>query len=164
MVHRLALSGVDIDFVGPEDGLEGYALIVLPQSMIVTPDLAARLEVSGAKLLIGARSGSMTPQMQTPSNLAPGALADLTGVRVVRVESLPDIARESVQLQNGQLFGFGGWREIVETEANVWRASKVPIATPAQRSSGRIVRHIWQWYPAVRSCTRLCAMSWNGQG
>ncbi|NOC83415.1 beta-galactosidase [Ruegeria sp. HKCCD6428] len=111
--------GVDIDFVGPEDGLQGYALIVLPQSMIVTPDLAARLDASGAKLLIGARSGSKTAQMQTPSNLAPGALADLTGVRVARVESLPDIARESVQLQNGQLFDFAGWREIVETEANV---------------------------------------------
>ncbi|WP_298850209.1 beta-galactosidase [uncultured Ruegeria sp.] len=115
----LRVLGVEIDFVGPEDELHGYALIILPQSMIVTTDLSAKLEGSGAKLLIGARSGSKTSQMRTPSNLAPGVLTDLTSVRVVRVESLPDIAEESVRLLDGQKFDFTGWREIVETEANV---------------------------------------------
>ncbi|WP_170430316.1 beta-galactosidase [Ruegeria arenilitoris] len=111
--------GVDLDFVGPEDDLTGYTLIVLPQSMIVSPDLAKRLRDSQAKLLIGARASSKTVAMHTPQNLAPGELADLAGVRVLRVESLPDLARESVQLQDGTQHEFTGWREIIETTHTV---------------------------------------------
>ncbi len=107
---------VDLDFVGPEDDLTGYALIVLPQSMIVSPDLAKRLRDSQAKLVIGARAASKTADMHTPHNLAPGDLADLAGVRVLRVESLPDLARESVRLQDGTQHEFTGWREIIETK------------------------------------------------
>ncbi|WP_170401805.1 beta-galactosidase [Ruegeria arenilitoris] len=111
--------GVDLDFVGPDDDLTGYTLIVLPQSMIVSPDLAKRLRDSQAKLLIGARAGSKTAAMHTPQNLAPGELADLAGVRVLRVESLPDLARESVRLQDGTQHEFTGWREIIETTHSV---------------------------------------------
>ncbi|WP_170330550.1 beta-galactosidase [Ruegeria arenilitoris] len=111
--------GVDLDFVGPEDDLTGYAMIVLPQSMIVSKDLAKRLRDSQAKLLIGARAGSKTADMHTPQNLAPGELADLVGVRVLRVESLPDLARESVRLQDGTQHEFTGWREIIETEHSI---------------------------------------------
>ncbi|NOD76821.1 beta-galactosidase [Ruegeria sp. HKCCD4332] len=111
--------GADVDFLGPEDDLDGYALILLPQSMIVSANLAARISDSGAKLVIGARSGSKTPWMHTPENLAPGALAALTGVRVTRVESLPHLAQETVQLADGQRFAFCGWREIVETKEYV---------------------------------------------
>ncbi|WP_170326556.1 beta-galactosidase [Ruegeria arenilitoris] len=111
--------GVDLDFVGPEDDLTGYELIVLPQSMIVSPELAKRLRGSQARLLIGARAGSKTADMHTPQNLAPGELADLAGVRVLRVESLPDLARESVRLQDGTQHEFTGWREIIETKHSV---------------------------------------------
>lgn len=111
--------GLDLDFIGPDDDLGPYSLIALPQSMIVTDALAARLRDCKAKLLIGARSGSKTPHMQTPANLAPGLLADLTGVRVLRVESLPDLAQESVRLTGGVQLGFTGWREILETDEEV---------------------------------------------
>lgn len=135
----LRALGVELDFVGPEDDLGGYALIVLPQSMIVTPDLARRLDASNAKLLIGARSGSKTPQMHTPANLAPGVLADLAGVRVIRVESLPDLAQESVQLPDGASFAFTGWREIVETDAEVMAQFNSPYCdnSPAVIRSDR---------------------------
>lgn len=115
----LRFLGVDLDFVGPEDDLTGYALIVLPQSMIVSPNLAKRLRDSQAKLLIGARAGSKTTDMHTPQNLAPGELADLAGVRVLRVESLPELAQESVRLQDGTQHQFTGWREIIETTHSV---------------------------------------------
>ncbi|WP_298935078.1 beta-galactosidase [uncultured Ruegeria sp.] len=111
--------GVDLDFVGPEDDLSGYALIVLPQSMIVTQQLASRLTATQAKLLIGARSGSMTSDMHTPPNLAPGTLADLTGVRVLRVESLPELANETVLFLGNTPLGFTGWREVVDTDQDV---------------------------------------------
>lgn len=115
----LSRFGVDLDFVGPEDNLDGYSLIILPQSMIVTEALATRLRDCRAKLLIGARSGSKTTDMQTPPNLAPGPLADLTGVRVQRVESLPDLAGESVRLQGHTPMEFTGWREVLETDQDV---------------------------------------------
>ncbi len=111
--------GVDLDFVGPEDDLDGYALIVLPQSMIVSDDLASRLKTTSAKLFIGARSGSKTPDMHSPDSLAPGVLSNLTGVRVLRVESLPDLANEAVQLGEQNPLPFTGWREIIETNAKV---------------------------------------------
>ncbi|MBO9475226.1 beta-galactosidase [Shimia sp. R10_1] len=116
---ELRALGMDLDFVGPDSDLAGYTLIVLPQNMIVTAALATRLRESGAKLLIGARSGSKTAQMHTPHNLAPGVLAELAAVRVLRVESLPDLAEESVRLKNGTAFGFSGWREVIETDAEV---------------------------------------------
>jgi len=111
--------GVDLDFVGPLDDLTGYALIVLPQSMIITADLAQRLQDSQAKLLIGARAGSKTTDMQTPHSLAPGYLAELTGVKVLRVETLPDLAPETVRMQDGTLYEFTGWREIIESNDSV---------------------------------------------
>jgi len=111
--------GVDLDFAGPEDALDGYDLVLLPQSMIVTDALARRLRDCGAKLLIGARSGSKTPDMHTPPNLAPGVLADLTGVRVERVESLPELAQEAVQFRDSKPLSFTGWREIIVTDQDV---------------------------------------------
>lgn len=111
--------GVELDFAGTEDDLNGYTLIVLPQSMIVSDALATKLEASSAKLLVGARSGSKTADMCSPDTLAPGALAALTKVRVLRVETLPDLAGESVQLGNAAPMNFTGWREIVETSGKV---------------------------------------------
>ncbi|WP_037306678.1 beta-galactosidase [Ruegeria halocynthiae] len=108
--------GIDLDFVGPDDDLSGYALIVLPQCMIALAALAAKLQDSGAKLLIGARAGSKTADMHTPPNLAPGELASLAGVRVTRVESLPELAGESVRLGDGKTHSFTGWREVIETD------------------------------------------------
>ncbi|WP_424830418.1 beta-galactosidase [Ruegeria sp.] len=108
--------GVDLDFVGPDGDFSGYALVVLPQNMIVTSELAAKLRNCQAKLLIGARSGSKTATMHTPQNLAPGELADLTGVRVLRVESLPELANESVIMGDGARYSFSGWREVVQAD------------------------------------------------
>ncbi|WP_420583537.1 beta-galactosidase [Ruegeria sp.] len=115
----LRALGVDLDFVGPEDDLDGYVLIALPQSMIVSPELAARLRDSPAKLLIGARAGSKTSDLHTPPNLAPGELADLAGVKVLRVESLPELAQETVRMPDGSEYGFTGWREVIETTGDI---------------------------------------------
>ena len=131
--------GVDLDFVGPDSDLSGYALVALPQSMIITPDLAEKLKNCTAKLLIGARSGSKTPDMHTPEGLAPGLLSDLTGLRVLRVESLPDLAAERVRLTNGETHGFTGWREIVETDQDVIARFESPYrnGSPAAVRSAR---------------------------
>ncbi len=111
----LRAQGVDLDFIGPDDDLSGYRLIVIPQAMIISVALAEKLQASKAKLLIGARAGSKTEDMHTPSNLAPGVLSDLAGVRVLRVESLPDRAQESVRMPDGTTYPLTGWREVIET-------------------------------------------------
>ncbi|MES0825104.1 beta-galactosidase [Ruegeria sp. SCP11] len=115
----LRALGVELDFVGPQDDLTGYALIIIPQSMIVSPGLAARLMDSQTKLLVGARAGSQTNNMHTPQDLAPGELTELVGVKVQRVESLPDLAGETVRLEDGTTHEFTGWREIIETRETV---------------------------------------------
>ncbi|MTI02347.1 beta-galactosidase [Roseibium sp. RKSG952] len=131
--------GVDLDFLGPEDDLSDYALVILPQNMIVTSDFAAKLQDCQAKLLIGARSASKTEDMHTPDNLAPGVLADLTGVRINRVESLPELAEEAVRFGDAATFDFIGWREIVETEQEVMAnfVSKYRDGSPAVIRSER---------------------------
>jgi beta-galactosidase len=80
--------GLDVDVVGPDVDLSGYGLILLPCAPIVSADLAVRLQAAAGIVVAGARSGSKTSDFQIPSNLAPGVLADLFGVRVERVESL----------------------------------------------------------------------------
>ncbi|WP_171173249.1 beta-galactosidase [Ruegeria sp. HKCCD8929] len=123
-IHRewytaLRQLGVDLDIVGPDADLSGYALVVLPQNTILSAGLAARLANFDAKLLIGPRAGSKTEDLHTPFKLAPGPLADLTGVRVLRVESLPDFAPEAISFRKEAPHEVTGWREIVETDHEV---------------------------------------------
>lgn len=110
--------GLDVDIVGPQADLQGRALVLLPGAVAADAGLAARLQASGAQLLVGARSGSRDGDFRLPEGLPPGPLGGLAGVRVRAVESLrPGLA---VPLQGAGLDSAAlRWRERLEVADNV---------------------------------------------
>lgn len=114
----LRRHGVDVDIIGQHDDPSGYALVVAPDLVIPDRAFVARLSASTAKVLFGPRSGSKTPDMQTPANLAPGELTALIDMKVIRVESLPDHHAESFLIGNRSLRATR-WRETLITSEEV---------------------------------------------
>lgn len=113
--RALRMLGLDIDIVGPEASLSGYALAILPSTPYVPPRLAASLETFGGTLLVLPRSGSRTVSHRIPANLAPGPLAALLGIKVTRAESFRPYAAVPVAFDN-RPGSFDRWREFVLAE------------------------------------------------
>jgi beta-galactosidase len=104
--------GLDVDFVAPGAPLSGYALVLVPSLPVVSEAAARALEMATGIIVLGPRTGSKTRNVSIPANLAPGPLADLTGVRVVQVASLrPDLAHAVEGAVSGEAIR---WREYVE--------------------------------------------------
>jgi beta-galactosidase len=106
--------GLDVDIVSPKAALAGYRLIVLPAQNHVQPALLAQLQSSGAQVVFGPRFGSKTQDLHIPSAEQDQALVDLTGVRVLRVSSLPPGYVERVTHSKGGSARITRWREDFE--------------------------------------------------
>ncbi|WEY39346.1 beta-galactosidase [Paraburkholderia sp. SUR17] len=119
--------GLDVDIVPAHAPLDGYKLVVVPPLPVVPDDFADRLARSGAQVVLGPRTGSKTRDLQIPSNLPPGALADLLGARVWRVESLRpnvDVPVVSSHAAAGAkpFAGVGRhWRDLIDTGTDAER-------------------------------------------
>ena len=108
-VRRL---GLDVDFVPPGAPLEGFSLVLVPSLPVVSEAAARALERAPGTVMLGPRTGSKTRNVAIPANLAPGPLADLTGVRVVQVASLRPGLSDAV---DGAVSGAAiRWREYLE--------------------------------------------------
>ncbi|MEP1420173.1 MAG: beta-galactosidase [Erythrobacter sp.] len=108
----LRRRGLDVDIVSADAALGGYSAVFIPSLPIVPDGLAEKLGALVCPVLIGPRSGSKSENLTIPDNLAPGALEDLVGLKVTRVESL-----------RGGITGVGdGWtvsRWLEETESGL---------------------------------------------
>lgn len=119
--------GLDVDIVPAHAPLDGYKLVVVPPLPVVPDDFADRLARSGAQVVLGPRTGSKTRDLQIPSNLPPGALADLLGARAWRVESLRpnvDVPVVSSHAAAGAkpFAGVGRhWRDLIDTGTDAER-------------------------------------------
>jgi beta-galactosidase len=85
-------------------------LILVPCLPIVDDVLLQCLRDVTVPVLIGARTGSKTPEFSVPTSLPPGLLQTLLPLRVTRVESLREGFTES-----GEGFKVRLWFEHVET-------------------------------------------------
>lgn len=113
-VRRL---GLDVDFVRPGAPLDGYRLVLVPCLMQVDEQAQAAFAATDAPMLFGPRSGSRDRRFRIPENLPPGALAALTGVRVIEVASLRPGVSDPV---DGAVAGDAvRWREHVEAAGEV---------------------------------------------
>lgn len=109
--------GLDVDFVPPGAVLEGYDLVLVPSLPIVSEAAAQALQAATGTVVLGPRTGSKTRNFSIPSNLPPGPIATLAGVRVVAVSSLRPNVRHTV---SGDVNGCAiRWRENIETGAKV---------------------------------------------
>ena len=139
----LRRMGLDVDIVSPKAVLDGYRLIALPCQTLIDDDLAARLAASDARLVIGARSFSKTPHGNIPDSLPPGPLAALTGVKVVRVESLRPGATEAVSLNDRTLLA-SRWKEWLELASDAQPEARFADGQPALVRQGR-ARYLACW-------------------
>lgn len=110
--RHLRELGLDIDMVGPEGDVSGYALVIVPSMPYVPDGLAASLNAYEGTMLVMPRTGSRTRSHCIPDNLAPGPLAAKLGVQVTRAESYRKGSAVPVQLGN-ETFSFDRWREFV---------------------------------------------------
>jgi beta-galactosidase len=105
----LRQKGLEVDIVAPSANLSDYRMVIVPTLPIVPEGFAQKLAaLDDCPVLLGPRSGSKTPSFCIPDGLAPGALRDLTGVTVTRVESLRDGVAEPAEG-----FEVTRWREDV---------------------------------------------------
>ncbi len=135
----LRALGLDIDVVGPDDPLAGYALVVVPCLPILTEARAAALLASGARTLAGPRTGSKTAALAIPATLAPGPLGPALGFRIPRVSSLRDGIAVAVAGEGRAAGLVAGaltlWREDVEL-ANAAVLARADDGAPALLEGG----------------------------
>ncbi|HET7313215.1 beta-galactosidase, partial [Salinisphaera sp.] len=107
--------GLDIDIVAADADLSDYALVVVPSLAHVSEAALAALNACPGRIVFGPRSGSKTRDFQTPENLAPGALAQHLGVRILRAESLRPGHTEPVH-GHGYAGNIERWLEHVDSD------------------------------------------------
>eukprot|EP01125_Pyxidicula_operculata_P017371 TRINITY_DN6080_c1_g1_i2.p1 TRINITY_DN6080_c1_g1~~TRINITY_DN6080_c1_g1_i2.p1 ORF type:complete len:722 (-),score=118.22 TRINITY_DN6080_c1_g1_i2:211-2376(-) len=105
--------GLDVDFVKPGDDLSSYKLVLVPSQPIISDAFKSSIEQYNGNIIFGARSGSKTSEFQIPSNLAPGVLQDILGIKVTRVESLRPEMVEYFEWNN-KVYNFSIWREHLD--------------------------------------------------
>ena len=131
----LRARGLDVDIVSPDADLSGYRMVLVPTLPIVPAGFTEKLAALDCPVLLGPRSGSKTASFCIPEGLAPGALRDLTGLTVTRVESLRDGVAEAAEG-----FAVTRWREDVASD----------LAPELTDSAGRTVV---SYMKGVRYCT-----------
>ena len=115
--EALRKLGLDIDFVAPGASLKGYKLAVVPCLMQVSDAALKAFAEADCLVLYGPRSGSRDRHFNIPENLPPGALAELTGIRVTQVASLrPGLAKPVKGKVSGDVVR---WQEHVEATGEV---------------------------------------------
>ena len=102
--------GLDIDILHPRAHLSGYKIILCPLQTFCDESVVAALQGSGAKCILGPRTGSKTADFQIPAGLAPGAARALIDVTVSRVESL-----RPGHIEVADAFKVTRWLEHVES-------------------------------------------------
>jgi beta-galactosidase len=113
-VRRL---GFDVDILRPGQSLKGYALVLVPSLPIVRDDAERAFKAAEGIVLYGPRTGSKTLHYAIPTNLPPGPLHDLLGLRVLEVSSLRPGLVEAVK---GIVSGTASrWVEHLETTSKI---------------------------------------------
>jgi beta-galactosidase len=105
--------GLDVDILPSSADVSGYSLVVLPAHLRSDASLAKRLQACSAQIVLGPRSASKTEQLSIPAQLPPGALSELAGVQITRVESLPPGLQAQVTM-HGRNFAATRWCEHIQ--------------------------------------------------
>lgn len=102
--------GLDVDILHPDDSVTGRRLVVIPHLPVWPDSLSARLQESGAQVVVGPRAGSKTEHYAIPEGLLPHGLRALIDCVVTRVESL-----RPGHVEQAGLFEVRRWLEHVDS-------------------------------------------------
>ncbi|MBB5575500.1 beta-galactosidase [Rhizobium paranaense] len=134
--------GLDVDFVRPGASLKGYRLVLVPCLMHVSDLALAAFEQADGVVLFGPRTGSRDRNFKIPTNLPPGPVRDLAGIRITQVASLrPGLGISLSGAIDGQATR---WREYIETAADAKVETTFEDGLPALVSKGRY-RYLACW-------------------
>ncbi|HRJ01959.1 MAG TPA: beta-galactosidase [Hyphomonas sp.] len=124
------MLGQTLDVLFKDSDLNGYDLILVPAFAVLSDDLVAKLEGSGAVVLATPLTGARDESGRTASPLPPGPLSKLASTRVLSFESLARDAQFSVETADLALTG-QIWRERIETSAEIrgWYDDGMPAFT-----------------------------------
>jgi beta-galactosidase len=129
----LRRRGLDVDIVGPDAVLAGYALIVVPASLHIGADWAERLGRADGVVVCGPRVGSKSATLALSEPLPPGPMAPYIPMRVVGVESLRP--GRTVALSDGG--SLRQWRDLCEPLAGTQVLARDEDGWPAWLQNGR---------------------------
>lgn len=113
--------GMSIDIVPADADLSDYKLVIVPNLLHVADSALSRFEATTAQMVFGPRTGSKTPDLSIPGNLAPGLLAQILPISVKCVESL----RPGIVHQAGG-HSISKWREHLDLLAEPDDCCKMP--------------------------------------
>jgi beta-galactosidase len=113
--RALRQRGLNVDIVPQGGDLDGYRLIVVPSLPIVRPEFLEALRRSAGMVLFGPRLGSKTAHFRIPENLPPGPIQEFLPLRVLRVDSLPRFAPQTVEW-NGERYTAEIWVEQIASD------------------------------------------------
>jgi beta-galactosidase len=148
--RALRSLGLSVDIKSSRDtDFKGYGLVAVP-GLFAWPDgLAQALASSGARVVIGPRSGSKTADFAIPADLPPGLGEDLLDVKVTRIESLPANALLALRDVQGAV---RYWREFAEPGPRCETLIKMADGEPLLMRQGNL-HYLAGWLddPAMRN-------------
>lgn len=103
--------GVNVDVISQHHALDGYKLVLVPSSPMISESFVERAKKSDAHIVAGPRTGSRTENFAIPEALAPGPLQTLMGIKVALAESLRAGAEHAPSGGDDII-----WREFIKTD------------------------------------------------
>lgn len=133
-LRRLGLS---IDVIGPEQGLEGYKMVVLPSMPIIPDSFNTLLAAYTGPVVFGPRSAALTANFSYAPGIQPsqGVLRDRLPMRVTRIETPPEYANSGI-LYSGANYSISYWEEWVSCGRQN-ATSTVAVTSTSKHRAGR---------------------------
>lgn len=116
--------GINVDIISQTHSLDGYKLIVVPSSPILSETFIENASTCDAQVIVGPRTGSRTRDFQIPQTLPPGLLKRLIDIKVIRAESLTGGAQDAPSGGNEII-----WREDIEANFHPYKRSSIGQGT-----------------------------------
>lgn len=139
--RALRRLGLNIDIVPPSADFSAYAVVVVPLLTVIDEACLARLETSGARVVLGPRCASKTPEFSLPEGLPPGVLRKVLPMRIPRVETLRAGVTEPVLLANGSQGLAKVWREYLDVQGSLEVLGRFADGLPAVVRQGAFSYH-----------------------
>jgi beta-galactosidase len=107
--------GVTCDFIHPEQGFEGYSLILAPNFLFCTQEFKLKLEkyaMAGGQVIMDYRSGVKHPNNRMIEETLPTGYADLLGIQVREYGLI--FQQEEVKVSGKVNGSCKGWFDVME--------------------------------------------------
>lgn len=110
--------GITVDFIGQDQDLSPYTLVIAPCLPIVSQQFITNCANSKATCVFGPRSGAKTAELTLAPELGPGLIQQLVPVKVLSVETTRPDCHDALHFA-GKTFESARWREELSEHAGL---------------------------------------------